>query len=175
MDEPRFPQRKIYEVRAEKYRRIPASVYQNCVRYPLGADGAPCNNNLDAFVELRLAALLHKPRHGAQAVPASAALAMATVNGARALGLSDKIGTLAVGKRADVVVVDLAGPHLAPVSDVVSALVYAARSSDVRDVLVDGRALVRGGRLTAASGLDDTAALVARARDEARRVAGRAR
>src|SRR5207244_6996026 len=72
------------------------------VNVALGADGAPCNNNLDALLETRLAALLHKPRAGARAMPAWTVLEMATRNGARALGLGAEIGTLTPGKRADV-------------------------------------------------------------------------
>ncbi len=144
------------------------------VSVALGADGAPCNNNLDGFLELRLAALLHKPRAGARAVPAWTALELATRGGARALGLGDEIGSLEPGKLADVVVVDGRAPHLVPGGDAAATLVYAARSSDVRDVIVDGRVLVRRGGLTADSGLDREE-VVARGVEEARRVAGRVR
>ena len=142
------------------------------VRVALGADGAPCNNNLDAFHELRLAALLHKPASGATAIGAWAALELATKNGAAALGLASRIGTLEVGKQADIVVVDVDRPHIAPTVEPASAIVYAARASDVRDVMVDGRWLVRGGRLTDLSGLD-AREVTARAREEARRLAVR--
>ena len=82
------------------------------VSVALGADGAPCNNNLDGFVELRLAALLHKPRAGPRALPAPEVVRMATLGGARALGLADQIGSLEVGKRADVIAVDVTrAPH----------------------------------------------------------------
>jgi cytosine/adenosine deaminase-related metal-dependent hydrolase len=138
----------------------------------LGADGAPCNNNLDAFLELRLAALLHKPRVGAAGMPAQRALELATLGGARALGLGDTIGSLEPGKRADVIVVEPRAPHIAPSPDPVSAIVYAAQSRDVRDVIVDGRVLVRAGRLTEATGLDRDE-VVARAVEEAARVAAR--
>lgn len=109
----------------------------------IGADGAPCNNNLDGFLELRLAALLHKPRCGPRALPAARALALATRGGAAALGLADEVGALTVGRRGDVIAVDLTGPHVVPVEQPLSALVYAARSSDVRHVAVDGRLVVR--------------------------------
>jgi cytosine/adenosine deaminase-related metal-dependent hydrolase len=109
----------------------------------LGADGAPCNNNLDAFLEMRLAALIHKPRVGPQALPAREILRLATMGGARALGLDGEIGSLEVGKRADVIVVSTAAAHVAPVDSPYSALVYACRASDVRHVVVDGRAVVR--------------------------------
>src|SRR5690606_11515039 len=114
----------------------------------LGADGAPCNNNLDMFTELRLAALIHKPRSGPLAMPAEKALEMATLGGARALGLQDEIGSLEVGKRADIAVVDLQGVHVVPEAEQVhSQLVYSSRASDVRHVLVGGRQVVSDGRL----------------------------
>jgi 5-methylthioadenosine/S-adenosylhomocysteine deaminase len=139
------------------------------IQVALGADGAPCNNNLDALQEMRLCALLHKPRVGPAGMTAKTALDLATLGGARALGLGDQIGTLAPGKKADLIVVDLQTPHAAPASDPISALVYAARAGDVRHVVVDGRLLVRDGRLTELSGLDRTEC-VARAREESQRV-----
>jgi len=114
------------------------------VNVALGGDGAPCNNTLDAFHELRLAATLHLPRFGPRAMPPSDVLALATVNGARALGQGDQLGSLEEGKRADVTVLDLSGPHCAPLGDDLHAtVVYCARASDVTSVLVDGRVLVR--------------------------------
>ncbi|WP_225410969.1 5'-deoxyadenosine deaminase [Stigmatella hybrida] len=114
----------------------------------LGADGAPCNNNLDLFVEMRLAALLHKPRVGPLAMPALRVLEMATLEGARALGLEAEVGSLEVGKRADVTVVDLRGLHVTPVPrDVMGALVHAARSTDVSHVVIDGRLVLKDGKL----------------------------
>jgi cytosine/adenosine deaminase-related metal-dependent hydrolase len=113
------------------------------VKVSIGADGAPCNNNLDGFLELRLAALLHKHRVGPRALPAPVALRLATMGGADALGLADRIGSLEVGKQGDVIAVDVSGPHVAPTENPSSAVVYAARSSDVRHVAVDGRVVVR--------------------------------
>ncbi|SET27666.1 Cytosine/adenosine deaminase [Stigmatella erecta] len=114
----------------------------------LGADGAPCNNNLDLFVEMRLAALLHKPRVGPLGMPALRVLEMATLEGARALGLEAEVGSLEVGKRADVTVVDLRGLHVTPVPrDVMGALVHAARSTDVSHVIIDGRPVLKDGKL----------------------------
>ncbi len=114
------------------------------VNVALGADGAPCNNNLDIFTEMRLAALIHKPRGGPTAISAMQVLEMATLNGARALGLQNEVGSIEVGKRADLIVVDRGGAHSTPSSsDVVSALVYSGKSADVRDVIVDGRVLMR--------------------------------
>lgn len=119
----------------------------------LGADGAPCNNRLDAFTEMRLAAIIHKPGAGPRAVPARVAFDMATMGGARAVGLADRIGSIEVGKRADLVVIQRGGAHVAPIgrSDPFSQLVYAHTAADVRDVLVDGRAVVRDRTLTTGS------------------------
>ena len=140
------------------------------VNVALGADGAPCNNTLDAFRELRLAATLHLPRFGPRALPAADVLALATINGARALGLADQIGSLEEGKRADLAVVDLAQPHCAPAgADLHATLVYCARASDVTCVLVDGRVLVRDRSLRTL----DAAALARTAGAELRRLRAR--
>lgn len=114
----------------------------------LGADGAPCNNRLDMFTEMRTAALLQKALHGPEVLPADRALRMATIDGARALGLSDEIGSLEAGKRADVIVVDLNRLHAAPETDVVSSIVYSAQASDVRATIIDGHLVMRDGELT---------------------------
>ena len=114
----------------------------------LSADGAPCNNRLDMFTEMRTAALLQKVAHGADALPARRVLRMATIDGARALGLDSQTGTLEVGKRADCIVVALDRLHLTPRPDIVSAVVYAAEASDVRTVVIDGRIVMRERELT---------------------------
>jgi 5-methylthioadenosine/S-adenosylhomocysteine deaminase len=139
------------------------------VSVALGADGAPCNNNLDGFHELRLAALLHKPRHGSRAIPAPEAVRLATAAGARALGLGDAIGSLEVGKRGDVIAVDVGGPHVAPTASPWSAIAYGVRSTDVRHVAVDGKMVVRDRRLLTL----DVPATVARARQAADRIFAR--
>lgn len=113
----------------------------------IGADGAACSNTLDGFMEMRLTALLHKVRHGAEAIPAYQALQMATRGGALALGLRD-VGSLEVGHRADLILLDLNKAHAwPPVDDVVSRVVYSARASDVHTVMVDGRMVVHAGQL----------------------------
>jgi 5-methylthioadenosine/S-adenosylhomocysteine deaminase len=112
------------------------------VTVALGADGAACNNRLDMFEEMRLAALLQAARRTPGALTARQALTMATRNGARALGLAAEVGSVEVGKRADLIVVDATRPHLVPAQDVYSTLVYAARGSDVRTTVVDGEVLV---------------------------------
>lgn len=113
------------------------------VAVALGADGAPCANNLDMFQEMRLAALLHKPRAGPSAMGPLEVLEMATRHGARALGLQDEVGSLEEGKRADITVVDLRSAHAWPAGkDVVGQLVYSGKSENVRHVLVDGALLM---------------------------------
>ncbi len=108
----------------------------------LGADGAACNNRLDMFEEMRLAAVLQAMRKEPGILPARDVLWMATRAGARTLGLEDQIGSIEVGKKADVIVVDRDRPHLAPGPDPYSTLVYAVRGSDVRTTIVDGVLLV---------------------------------
>jgi len=117
----------------------------------LGADGAACNNRLDMFTEMRTAALLQKVSHGADALPARRVLRMATIDGARALGLAQEIGTLEQGKRADLIVVALERLHQTPHPDIVSTLVYAAQATDVRTVLIDGRVAMRERELSTVS------------------------
>lgn len=137
----------------------------------LGCDGAPCNNRLDVLSELRLAALLAKvKRADASALSPLDALALCTSAGARCLGWEDQIGSLELGKRADVVVVSMNGVHQAPLVDPLSALVYASSAADVRHVVVDGVVRVRAGELLGV----DLGELAARAKREALRVAKRA-
>ena len=110
----------------------------------LGADGAACNNRLDMFTEMRSMALLQKALHGPVAVPARQALRMATHGGAKALGLEKEIGSLEIGKRADVIVVNLDSLHSTPhARDLVSALVYSAQTADVQSVVIDGEIVMR--------------------------------
>jgi len=113
------------------------------VNVALGTDGAASNNRLDLWAELEMAALLAKQVAGnAAAVPAAQALRMATINGARALGLGGEIGSLVAGKAADVICVDLSGVEHHPMLDPVSQLVYAASRHDVTDVWIAGEQLV---------------------------------
>ena len=108
----------------------------------LGADGGACNNRLDMFEEMRLAAVLQAMRMHPGVLPARDVVWMATRAGARTLGLEQDIGSIEVGKRADLIVVDRDRPHLAPGPDPYSTIVYAARGSDVRTTIVDGEVLV---------------------------------
>lgn len=113
----------------------------------LGADGAPCNNNLDAFGEMRLAALIQKPRLGPAALPASRVFEMATLGGARALGLEEYTGSIEPGKKADLAILDLDRAHSLPGGDIYGRLVYSARSSDVTHTIVDGLVLMEDRKL----------------------------
>ena len=140
------------------------------VALALGADGAPCNNNLDPWAELRHAALLAKVRTATTALPARRALRLATIDGARALGMDALIGSLEPGKRADLVVVRTDAAHAEPGGDVFSKLVYACGARDVRHVVVDGRIVVKD----AEHQILDAERVVATARAEGRRVAARA-
>jgi cytosine/adenosine deaminase-related metal-dependent hydrolase len=139
------------------------------IRVSLGADGAPCNNTMDIFQEMRLAALLHKPRSGARAMDAATVLRMATLGGAEALGLSHLIGTIAVGKRADLVHLRLNRPFNGVAGSVMGQIVYTGSRENVIDVWCDGAPLVRNGALTTL----DEAEVMARGREAAHQVVGR--
>jgi 5-methylthioadenosine/S-adenosylhomocysteine deaminase len=114
----------------------------------LGTDGAASNNDLDMFEAMRQAALLHKLETGdPRAIPARKALQMATIDGARALGLDREIGSLEVGKRADLLVVSTSTARHTPMYDPLSHLVYVTRGDDVRTTIVNGRVLMRDRRV----------------------------
>ena len=113
----------------------------------LGCDGAPCNNSYDMIRELKIAAVIQKGRLlDPLTMPASAVLEMATIRGARAMGMESQVGSIEVGKKADLAFVDLRKPHLTPFRDIVSNIVYSAMGSDVDTVLADGRLLLRHGK-----------------------------
>ena len=119
------------------------------VNVAIGTDGAASNNSLDMLAEMKSAALLAKGVTGdPTAVPASTALRMATLNGAKALGLDKDLGSLSEGKWADLTAIDLDAPETQPVHDVISTLVYAAHREQVSDVWVAGRRLLQERRLT---------------------------
>ncbi|MEV8313114.1 amidohydrolase [Streptomyces sp. NPDC059900] len=114
----------------------------------LATDGAASNNTLDVWESMTLTALVQKSvRRDPAWLTARQALDHATLQSARAVGLGDEIGSLAPGRRADIVLVDLAGPHTQPVHDLAATLVHSARSSDVTTTIVDGRILMRDRRL----------------------------
>ena len=111
----------------------------------LGTDGAASNNNLNMVEEMHLAAMLHKGvRHDPTALPMDQVLRMATVNGAKLQGRTDT-GVLAVGKKADVIAVDMDRPHLAPCIDPLSNLLFSAQAADVVMTMADGQILYENG------------------------------
>jgi 5-methylthioadenosine/S-adenosylhomocysteine deaminase len=114
----------------------------------LGTDGCASNNDLDLFREMDTAAKLHKVNlMDPTVMDAKTVLKMATIGGAKAIGLDKHIGSLEPGKQADIIIVDADTPHLVPMYEPVSHLVYTAQGSDVRDVMVDGKILVRNKNL----------------------------
>jgi len=134
-----------------------AAMLAEGLRLGLGTDGAASNNDLDMFEEMDSAALLAKHATGdPTAAPARAVLEMATLGGARALGMEDRLGSLEAGKRADLVVVSTAAPRMHPLYDPISHLVYVAKGADVSDVVIEGRPVLRDRRLLT---LDEAAVL----------------
>jgi 5-methylthioadenosine/S-adenosylhomocysteine deaminase len=118
------------------------------VKVGLGTDGCASNNNLDIFQEMDTAAKLHKVHQGDPALSSALQVAaMATKGGAAALGMTQVLGSLEPGKKADLIVIDLNQPHLTPMYEPCSHLVYAARGADVRDVVIDGSIIMRERRL----------------------------
>jgi cytosine/adenosine deaminase-related metal-dependent hydrolase len=116
------------------------------VSLSLGADGAPCNNNLDMFNEMRLAALLQKPIHGPAAMDAKTVFKMATIGGANAVGLEDEIGSLEIGKKADMVILNLNQFHTYPSeADPISRIVYSAGRGDVETTIINGKIVMENG------------------------------
>jgi len=116
----------------------------------LGTDGCASNNNLDLFKEMDTAAKLSKVRTlDPVNMGATAVLKMATIWGAKVLGLEKEIGTIEVGKKADIITIDLRKPHLVPLYNPLSTIVYSANGSDVKDVIVNGRVLMKDRTFTA--------------------------
>jgi cytosine/adenosine deaminase-related metal-dependent hydrolase len=127
--------------------RLP-KLLEDGVNVGLGTDGAPCNNTNDLLQEMKLAAIIHKASSfDPTLVPAETVIEMATINGAKALGLEKDIGSLEVGKKADFVAVDMRKCHLQPWYSAVSAVVYSVTGRDVELVVVDGKEVVKGGVL----------------------------
>jgi 5-methylthioadenosine/S-adenosylhomocysteine deaminase len=123
---------------------------QKGIRPALATDGAASNNNLDLLEEIRLAALIHKGvNQDPLAVGAATALQMGTVWGAEALFLEEQIGTLASGKKADLITIDLTGSHMQPLHDVISHIVYSASRADIQDVWIDGKQMMRNREVVA--------------------------
>jgi 5-methylthioadenosine/S-adenosylhomocysteine deaminase len=134
----------------------------------LGTDGPCSNNTLDMFETMKAASLLQRVSALDMGVirPADV-LEMATLGGARAVGLDSLVGSLEVGKRADIIVIDMDRPHLVAVHDIHSQLVHCARAADVRDTIVDGRVVMRNGDVLTL----DTAAVLDEGRRAGRRLA----
>ncbi|WP_394185071.1 5'-deoxyadenosine deaminase [Metabacillus halosaccharovorans] len=111
------------------------------VSLSLGADGAPCNNNLDMFNEMRLAALIQKPVHGPTAMDAHTVFKMATIGGAKAVGMENEIGSIEIGKKADLAILNLQDFHTYPSYgvDPISRIVYSATRADVETTIINGQ------------------------------------
>jgi len=138
----------------------------------LGTDGAASNNDLDMFEAMRQAAFLAKHTTGdPRAIPATTALRMATIDGARVLGMEREIGSLEAGKRADLVIVSMSAARQTPLYDPISHLVYTSRGDDVRTVIVNGRVVMRDRKVLTL----DEAAVLAEARKWADKVAAAVR
>jgi 5-methylthioadenosine/S-adenosylhomocysteine deaminase len=138
------------------------------INIAIGTDGAASNNDLDMFSEMRSAALLAKGvADDASAIPAHTALRMATLNGAIALGLGERTGSLEPGKAADITAVDLGGLETQPIYHPISQLVYATGRDKVTDVWIAGKPVLHGGRLTTL----DPREIVARAAEWRERIA----
>jgi 5-methylthioadenosine/S-adenosylhomocysteine deaminase len=121
----------------------------------LASDGPASSSNHSMLQAMKFAALLHKGVHrDPEIMTAEKALEMATIDGARALGLADQVGSLEVGKRADIVVLDMSGLCVTPLHAAVSSLVYSQRGDEVERVYVDGRLVVDGGVLVSADEAD---------------------
>ncbi|MFK3937543.1 5'-deoxyadenosine deaminase [Alkalihalobacillus sp. NPDC078783] len=125
---------------ASGFAEIPDLLSQD-IAVSLGADGAPCNNNLDMFNEMRLAALIQKPIHGPTSMDARTVFRMATLGGAKAIGLENEIGSLEVGKKADIAILNLNDFHTYPSFDVdtISRIVYSATRADVETTIINGK------------------------------------
>ncbi len=121
---------------------------QSRLTVAIGADGAPCNNRLDMFLEMREAGLLQKIRLGPEALPAREIVRMATEGGAQALGWGGEMGTLEVGRRANLILVRQDSVHVLPSEDAAANLVYANEASDVEMTIVNGRILFEDGQFT---------------------------
>lgn len=113
------------------------------INVALGTDGPSSNNNLNMFEEINLAAIINKSvNHDATSIPAITAIKMATVNGAKALGLEREIASIEVGKKADLIIIDTQKPHFYPRHNIISAVAYSAQASDVKTVIVDGKIIM---------------------------------
>lgn len=151
--------------------RIPDLLNAGC-NVGLGPDDAPCNNNVDMFEVMKYASLFQKAtKLDASLMPASRILEMATINGAKALGLDSEIGSIEVGKKADLISIDLNTPRLTPVhsgkySNIIQHIVYAAHGDDVETVMIDGKIVLKEKKLRTL----DESEIVKRATESARQL-----
>ncbi|TFG96293.1 MAG: N-ethylammeline chlorohydrolase, partial [Calditrichales bacterium] len=113
----------------------------------LGSDGAPCNNNMNIFNEMRLAALIQKPLYGPTAMNAETVFRMATIDGARALGLEMEIVSIEPGKKADLAFCKIDEIHSIPFENIYSKVVYSSNSKDIRHLMIEGEWIVHDNRL----------------------------
>lgn len=150
---------------ASGFARIPEMMDYG-INVSLGADGAPCNNNLSILREIRHSALIHKPRTGPKKMDAKTVLKMATIYGAKALGMEKEIGSIELGKKADLIIINRNSVHVNPVDNPYSAVVYSAQEADIKCVIIDGRVVLKDGRHY----LWDTEEVVVRADEEKRRL-----
>lgn len=121
---------------------IPRLIHEG-INVSIGADGAPCNNTLNMFQEMRLASLLQKPVHGAAAMPAARVFEMATMGGARALRMENEIGSIEVGKKADLALLNLDNVWNPLAGDIFSSIVYSSGPENVDSVMIDGKWVYR--------------------------------
>ncbi len=131
----------------------------------IGADGPPCNNNLSMFEEMRAAALIQKPIHGPTSMNALTVLRLATIEGAKALHLENEIGSVEIGKKADLILLDLSGSDKSLLDNdknIFSDIVYASNKNDVKDVMIEGKWVVRNGKST----VYDEREIVSRGKEE---------
>ncbi len=120
---------------------------QRGINVSLGADGAPCNNNLNIFTEMRLAGLIQKYLHGPQSMPAQTVFKLATIDGARALGMEHEIGSIEPNKKADLVFIKRNQVHSIPDENIYAKLIYATQAEDVKHVMIDGKWVMRDRQL----------------------------
>ena len=117
------------------------------INVSLGADGAPCNNNLNIFTEMRLAGLIQKYLHGPKAMPAQTVFKLATIEGAEALGMENEIGSIELNKKADLVFIKRNQVHSIPDENIYAKLIFSARETDVQHVMVDGQWVLKDRQL----------------------------
>ena len=120
---------------------------KNDITVSIGADGAPCNNNLNIFNELRLAGLIQRPRYGVNAIPAIDLFKMATINGAKTLQQENQIGSIEIGKKADLNFIHSQEIHSEPFSDIYTKIIYSTYATDIHHVIINGKWVLKNRNL----------------------------